>query len=174
MTPAPVRVVFDCNIYFQALISPHGPAAACLLAAMRGQVELFCSEYVVGEFRDVASRPELRARFRITDERVDRIVEAAREAATFIDHVPEVYTHPVDPDDSHYVNLALATNARLLVSRDKHLLKLVDVRSAEGRDFTARFPQLRILEPAPFLREIGVPVELPPAPPIPRPRDPGT
>lgn len=169
MTPAPVRVVFDCNIYFQALISPHGPAAACLLAAMRGQVDLFCSEYVVGEFRDVASRTELRARFRITDERVDRIVEAAREAATFIDHVPEVYTHPSDPDDSHYVNLALATDARLLVSRDKHLLNLVDGRSPEGRDFLARFPQLRILEPTPFLQELKLSTDREPTL---RPRDP--
>lgn len=156
MTPAPVHVVFDCNIFFQALISPNGPAAACLLAAMRGQVELFCSEYVLTEFRDVASRSALRARFLITDDRVDRIVEAVREAATFVDLVPEVYTHPIDPDDSHYVNLALAANARLLVSRDAHLLKLVDRRFPEGREFLARFPELRILEPVPFLQELGL------------------
>ena len=173
MTAVPARVVFVCNIYFQSLISPHGPAAACLLAAMRGQVELFCSEYVLTEFKDVASRPALRARFLISDDRVDRIVEAVRETATFVEQVPEVNTHPIDPDDSHYVNLAIATSARLIVSRDTHLPRLVDNQWPEGREFIGRFPQLRIVEPASFLREIGVSVKPGIAPPTPRPREPG-
>jgi predicted nucleic acid-binding protein len=58
-----------------------------------------------------------------------------------------------DPDDSHYVNLALAADAKLIVSRDRDLLDLMDNSIPEGLDFQGRFPSLRILDPVAFLRE---------------------
>lgn len=62
MILAALRVVFDCNVYFQALISPAGPAGRCLLAAAAGEVVLFCSRQVLDEVVEVAARPGLRAR----------------------------------------------------------------------------------------------------------------
>lgn len=41
------RVVFDCNVYFQALIAPSGPAGECLSAAARSEVQLFLSEETI-------------------------------------------------------------------------------------------------------------------------------
>jgi predicted nucleic acid-binding protein len=60
-----------------------------------------------------------------------------------------------DPDDAHYVNLALAADARLIVSRDRDLLDLMDSAKPEAAEFQSRFPALRILDPVGFLREIG-------------------
>jgi predicted nucleic acid-binding protein len=63
------------------------------------------------------------------------------------DHVmriPEIYRNPFDPDDSHYVNLAVASNARLITSHDGDLLNLMDESRPEGRDFRRRFPDLQI------------------------------
>ena len=48
------RVVFDCNIYFQALISPNGPAGACLTAAQQGRLQLFVTEHVIQELTEFA------------------------------------------------------------------------------------------------------------------------
>src|SRR5438105_4358357 len=121
MSPKSWRAVYDCNVYFQALISPEGPAARCLISAARGQVALFCSAAVLVEFHAVCSRPALRVRFGITDDGVHRLTEVIREAAEFVESVPEIYSHPVDPGDSHYVDLALATGSALIVTRDNHL-----------------------------------------------------
>lgn len=145
MPPELPRVVFDCNIYFQALISPLGPSARCLIAAARGQVLLFCSESSVLEIRDVAGRPALRQKFAITEERLEQFIEAIRECAIFISEIADVYRHPFDPDDSHYINLAISCNARLLASRDRDLLLLMDTTRPEGRDFRERFPLVEIL-----------------------------
>lgn len=61
--------------------------------------------------------------------------------------MPPLYTHPFDPDDSHYVNLAVATNSRLIVSRDRHLLNLMDRGRTEARDFMMLFPTLTVTTP---------------------------
>jgi hypothetical protein len=53
------------------------------------------------------------------------------------------------------VNLAIATNSRLIVSRDKHLLNLMDVSRSESRDFLSRFPFLRVIEPQTLLGELN-------------------
>ena len=69
--------------------------------------------------------------------------------------VPQRYTRPTDPKDSAYVNLALATNSELVVSRDRHLLMRMDPATPEGRSFGQRFPDLRVVEPVEFLRELA-------------------
>ena len=60
-----------------------------------------------------------------------------------------------EPGDAHYINLALAADARLIVSRDKDLLDLMDPAKPEAAEFQGRYPLLRILNPVAFLREIG-------------------
>ena len=47
------RVVFDCNVFAQALLNPRGMAAQCLDLPRHGDVELFASEYVLQEVRDL-------------------------------------------------------------------------------------------------------------------------
>jgi predicted nucleic acid-binding protein len=54
-----------------------------------------------------------------------------------------------------YVNLAVAAGAGYLVSRDRDLLDLMDQATAVGKEFGQRFPGLRIMDPAAFLREFS-------------------
>jgi predicted nucleic acid-binding protein len=75
--------VFDCNVFFQALIGEHGPAAACLNRAGQGRIDLICSEYIVEEVRDLCSRPSIRARFRITDVGLHSLLRLIRDVALF-------------------------------------------------------------------------------------------
>ncbi len=124
MTHDPPRVVFDCVIFAQALINPKGPAGHCVKAAESGDCMVHVSPFVLEEIRELPGKLPLR--HRITPERVETLIKQVREYAVVVTDVPERYMHPTDPKDSAYVNLALATGSSLVVSRDRHLLSLMD------------------------------------------------
>jgi putative PIN family toxin of toxin-antitoxin system len=154
MTANP-RAVFDCNVFFQALISPSGPSGQCVTHAFEGKIALFCSTVIIEELRGTTSDAKIRAKFtRITDASVASLIENTERVATFLRAIPEPFSYPRDPDDAHYVNLALAAQAKYVVSRDNDLLDLMDLTRAEARDFRRRFPTLEIIEPQTLLREL--------------------
>ena len=150
----PIRVVYDCNTFLQAMAAPAGPAGRCVQLALGGTVRLFVSPTVLAELREVASRAKVAAKLRLTPQRTDGFVNAIEAAATVVEGFPQPFIYDRDPDDAHYVNLALAAGAKLIVSRDKDLLDLTDSTKADGVDFRARFPDLRILSPVQFLAEL--------------------
>lgn len=153
MTPELPAAVFDCNVYFQALINEEGPAGKCFTAALNGDFRLFFSRFVVAEIRRTASDAVLRAKFRqITDEQLDQLIANVEKVGHVVAHVPERFKHQRDPDDAHYVNLALASGAKYVLSRDKDLLDLMDQSRSEGREFRRRFRSLQIVAPQEFLR----------------------
>lgn len=153
MSAAPPKVVYDCNIFVQALINLNGPAARCVQKAREGEVLLFVSPFVLAEIREIHLK--IPAKYGVTGDQTDELARTATQFSTLVSDVPEIYLHPYDPDDSTYVNLALKVDARLIISRDRHLLMLSDPARKEGKEFKARFPTLRILDPVELLRELG-------------------
>ena len=149
------RVVFDCNLYVQALRSPLGPAGRCIQLALDGKISLFISPTILEELRDVTSRPKVVAKLELVRGRVEDFVEAIESAATILEGFAEPFNYDRDPDDAHYVNVALAAQARLIVSRDKDLLDLMDLRTPSGAEFHRNYPELLILDPVQFLRGLG-------------------
>lgn len=151
----PERVVFDCGVFFQALIAPGGPAGKCFAAATDGELLLIISNFVLTELRDVCLRPHLVRRFRLSESRVAAFVSQIEKVATFVAVVPHVFDYPRDPDDEHYVDLAVVSHARLIVSRDNDLLALEDPSNEDGFSFHQRFPELTILTPEELLQRIS-------------------
>jgi putative PIN family toxin of toxin-antitoxin system len=150
------RVVFDCNIYLHALSAPDGPSGRCVQLAIDGALSLFISPSVLDELRDVTSRPRVIAKLRFRPERVQMLLEAIAIAATIVSDFDETFIYRRDPDDAHYVNLALAANAQLIVSRDRDLLDLMNSSDLEAADFRRRFPSLRILDPVQLLHDLKI------------------
>lgn len=144
MTPPP-QAVYDCNVLVQALISKRGPAYVAVEAAGDGRVDLFHSAYIVDELRRVAARPSLAIRFSLTEKRVDDFVELLEGCSHCMTAVPHVFDLDRDPDDAHYVDLAVAAKAQLIVSRDRDLLSLSDLTRPEGQEFARRFPNLQVV-----------------------------
>ena len=150
MSEATHRVVFDCNIFAQTLITPAGNAAKCVERVLSGEVRLFWSAYVLREIRAIPDK-KTPGRLGVTAERVELLIARLAPIAHLVDDPAAVYQHPTDPKDSHYVNLAVASNAKLIVSRDKHLLNLTNPSKPESSAFKATFPNLVVLQPEQLL-----------------------
>lgn len=147
-------VVFDCVVFLQGLINQTGPAASCLESFVQGRCSLAISPEVLSELGEVLSRPRLRQRFNLTNDKLDKLIELLLSKGSFYPNVPRRFEFPRDPDDEPYLNLAIEAGAQFLITRDRDLLDLMRSDTNEGRDFQSRFRQLRILNPVEFLQEI--------------------
>lgn len=145
------RAVFDCVVLLQAAGRPTGPAGACLQAVRDGRVELAVSPDILTEVRDVLTRPKTLRKFpALTPEAVDLFLADLATHATTLDAVPKVFSLPRDPKDEPYIDLAVAAQARYLVSRDNDLLDLMSDAA-----FRQQFPDLTVIDPVALLRELG-------------------
>jgi len=147
------KVVFDCNVFAQALLKPEGPAGLCLQAVLDDPKRLLVSNWVIQEIGELPDKGPLRS-LGVNAERVLIVLTALNKAAVKIDEPAMVFEHPIDEDDSAYINLAIAGGAEVIVSRDKHLLNLTNPAKPWSADFRARFPRLRIMSPDAFLQEL--------------------
>ena len=158
MTPSIPGAVFDCVVLLQAAASSKGPASACRGFVDNGHVRIFLSPDVLAEVTDVLNRPKLQIKFKaLTPDLADAVLRDLTDKAEFLSDVPQVFAYARDPDDEPYINLAVAAEARYLVTWDNGLLDLMDVTTAVGLDFRQRFPDLRILTPVALIRELSAP-----------------
>ncbi len=149
------RVVFDCNIFLQAMANPAGPAGECFQQASNGVIRLFISSEILSEFTEVANRPVLQQKLSLTDERVNAFLQEILGISDFIPNVAPVYQHPDDPKDNIYIDLAIATSATVITTRDKDLLRLMNTNEPLGRDFVQQFPMISVLTPVQLLARIS-------------------
>ena len=147
-------VVFDCNVFLQAVAKGGNRAYGCLQLVTDGEVTLYMSDDCLAEIDEVLRRPELRAIFpMLTDERVDALIELMRDVAVFLDPVPHIFDYPPDVTDEPYIDLAIAAGAVFLVSWDKHIRNLGNPDHADGRRLQEGHPGVAIMDPGEFLRE---------------------
>jgi uncharacterized protein len=147
-----VIAVYDCMMYLQAAARPSRVHTTFQLV-YSGQVTLCISPDVLAEVKDVLTRPRHAEKFpALTARNIDAFLVHLMRHAKLIETVPQVYTVGRDAKDSKYVDLAVAAQAKYLVSWDHHLLDLMDDQKSEGQDFRSRWPGLRILNPLEFLR----------------------
>jgi uncharacterized protein len=150
MTP---RVVFDCNIYVQALLNPQGTSGSCKRLVDNGEVILFLSNSILNEITEVVNRPKIRALVpSLTMERVESFLVEIQAKAVLIKNVPERFTYERDPEDEPYINLAVEAKADYIVSRDNDLLDLMTGHTPECKEFRQRFRPLKVIDPLAFLK----------------------
>jgi len=118
-----LKLVLDTNVVVSALLWGGQPYQFIRIAT-EGNIELFTSEPLLIELRDVLARPHLAqrlTRYRATVEQAiaqyGELTQCVRPLAT-----PRVVSR--DADDDHVIAAAVAAQADLIVSGDSHLLSL--------------------------------------------------
>jgi putative PIN family toxin of toxin-antitoxin system len=141
---APPRIVLDTNVCLDLFVF-RDPLCSHLLAAMqRGAVQAVTREDCRDEWRRVLHYPQLPIEATQRAALVaafDAVVELLPPEAS-AGHAGEAgLPRCADPDDQKFMELALASGARWLLSKDKELLKL-DRRTRGAGLFAIRLPQL--------------------------------
>jgi putative PIN family toxin of toxin-antitoxin system len=152
----PVRVVYDCVVLLQGVGRRGNAARKCLDLVDDGTVQLCLSPDVLAEIEDVLHRPEILRKFPLIEsEDSQTLLRTARNKALLLADVPNAFQLPRDPDDEPYTDLAIAADAKVLVTwNERHLTYLMRQETPEGAEFCRRFPNVKILDPPAFLAEI--------------------
>ena len=116
-----LRIVFDSNVYIAAASNPGNYSHIWLEEAQRpgSRFQLFVSPEILQE---------------ISDKIINKLGHSQKDAEKFIKYIssiaqivhPEVRIDVVkeDPEDNKIIECALAANAPLIVSNDRHLYQM--------------------------------------------------
>jgi uncharacterized protein len=129
-----VKVVLDTNVLISGIFF-SGPPYRILEVWRRGEIELVLSGEIFEEYCRTADI--LAREFPPVD--LQAILSLIKGNASFID--APVLPEPVcaDPDDDKFIACAIASNADVIISGDKHLLRV------DG------FKGLRVVRPSEFM-----------------------
>lgn len=149
-----LKVVYDCNVFLQYLLNPEGPSGRCVRLALNHAVELYLSQSVLDELNELPEKP-ICLENHVSADVVAAFTERLLVAGRFVHPVVERFLHPIDVDDSGYINLALMVGAKLVVSRDRHLLNLTNPAKPWSAEFRSMYPDFVVETPETFLARVG-------------------
>lgn len=119
-----MRIVLDTNTLVSGVISANGAPRRLLDEARAQTFEMCTSTTLLAELFEVLTRDKFAARLIQAGLTPLNIVSELRRMACMVapDNVPRVIAD--DPDDDHVIACAVAAQANLIVSGDKHLHRL--------------------------------------------------
>jgi uncharacterized protein len=132
-----LKVVMDTNVFVSGVFF-SGPPYQILKAWQSGEFELVASQEILDEYLRVG---EILAEERPAVD-LKPIFNFVLEHATI--YKPSVLKEPVceDPDDDKFFACALASESKIIISGDKHLLKVSGYQGIEvlkPRDFVDKY-----------------------------------
>ena len=138
-----MKIVVDTNVFLGACLGT-GAAGAVIAACLNGRCLPLMGNALFNEYEDVFSRKELFKRCKLSQaeriELMDIFFACCQWTRVYYSWRPNL----PDEADNHLVELAVAGGADYIVTRDlRHL-----------RNMELLFPQLHIVAPETFLKEI--------------------
>lgn len=132
-----LKVVLDTNVFVSGVFF-SGPPYQILQAWQSGEFELVVSQEILDEYRRVG---EILAGERPAID-LDPILNFVIERAKVYESVKLKEPVCEDPDDDKFLACALASGSRVIISGDKHLLKVSGyegIKVLKPREFVDRY-----------------------------------
>lgn len=114
-----MRVVLDTNVLVSALIFPGGPPEALYRLALEGRIDLVTSPALLAELGRV-----LEQKFGWERDRAEQAVAQLTRIGTVVDPKQDLRVVSADPSDDRVLEAAAEGGAEVIVSGDRHLLRL--------------------------------------------------
>jgi uncharacterized protein len=121
-----MRVVIDTNVFVSGLMLPASIPGRILVAAQAGGFEIVLCEPILEEIGAALRYPKVRKRIALSDEELDRYVQALRYVADLADPTGIVVDVPGDRDDEVILATLVVAKADWLITGDAALLALAD------------------------------------------------
>jgi putative PIN family toxin of toxin-antitoxin system len=138
-------VVVDTNVLTGAMLGKEGRNRHILRACLKGRVEPILGEALFLEYEDVLSREAIFRKSLLTGLERQQLFEAFLSACEWV-HVYYLWRPNLrDEGDNHLVELAFAGDAQAIITNNLADFRLSDLR----------FPNIRVLSPKEFLKELA-------------------
>jgi putative PIN family toxin of toxin-antitoxin system len=121
-----MRIVIDTNVFVSGLMLPASVPGRILAAATAGGVEMVLCEAILEEIRAALNYPKVRKRISLTDQELDRYVQALRFTADVVDPAGVDARVPKDRNDDVILATLIVSKADWLITGDAALLALRD------------------------------------------------
>jgi putative PIN family toxin of toxin-antitoxin system len=133
-----MRIVADTNVFISALMF-GGLPGRFLDLALRGRFALVTSNALLDELDE-----KLRGKFAVSESDARAIRAKIESHATVVDPEFELHAVPDDPDDNRVLECAIAGKATMIVTGDRHLLRI------------GRFEGIAVVHVREFLETAGI------------------
>jgi len=121
-----MRVVIDTNVFVSGLMLPTSVPGRILAAAIAGGFEIVLCEAMLEEIGAALHYPKVRKRIALSDEELNRYVQALRFLADVVDPSGATVSVPADRDDDVILATLVVGKADWLVTGDTAMLALAD------------------------------------------------
>ena len=114
-----MKIILDTNVFISGIFF-SGPPSQILKAWQNSRLQIVLSQEILNEYQRVAE--SLVGKFPIID--ILPIIELMTIHGQLIDAEGFDVSVCDDPDDNKFMECAIASNSKIIISGDKHLLKV--------------------------------------------------
>lgn len=135
-----MKVVLDTNVLVSAFLSSKGSPAQILEALRQERFELVESEAIFAEYQAVLSYEKVQALHQMDSTKITEVINALKSSAILVEPTPVHADALGDPDDTKFLECAVAGRALYIVSQDLDLLSM------------RAYQEIQIVSPGLFLK----------------------
>jgi putative PIN family toxin of toxin-antitoxin system len=114
-----MNVIIDTNIFVSAVLSQNGFAVDIIRLALQKKIKPQIGLKLFQEYEDVLSRKKILSESRLTFSEIDELLNSL----LFVSKWNDIYylwrPNLVDEGDNHIVELAVASNAKYIITHNK-------------------------------------------------------